>query len=131
MKLVCARRDTPALAQAVRWSDELSRTVMALSRALLLLSWAMLVLAQFEPDFRADAPVWQAKIREDVLAQYDKLVLPISYRNSTGNAYSDSGTDVDMQVRFFKVQDVSAMQGSMRLKVWMRMVWTDTRLAWN
>ena len=38
---------------------------------------------------------------------------------TTGPAghYSDSGTDVALQIRFFKVENVKAAEGSMRLKV--------------
>ena len=48
-----------------------------------------------------------------------------------GTEYSASGTDVKMQIRFFKVMSVTASEGLMRLKVWMRLVWTDARLSWD
>ena len=35
------------------------------------------------------------------------------------------------QVNFFKVQEIKAAEGSMQLKVWVRMEWVDKRLAWD
>ena len=73
------------------------------------------------------------KLRQDILGRpyFNRIVAPTSDRKSTGTDYSDAGTDVFMQIRFFKVQTVNAAEGWMRLKVWMRMGWKDTRLAWD
>ena len=38
---------------------------------------------------------------------------------------------MSMQIRFFKIQQVQTGIGTMRIQVWLRMSWIDTRLAWN
>ena len=82
------------------------------------------------PNLRADANLHAAHLRRDLLQRdtFDRLAPPTSVRASPASA---SGTDVGLQIRFFKVQEVVAAKGSMRLKVWVRMTWSDTRLAWN
>ena len=67
---------------------------------------------------------------------FDKVVPPISNRSRStegkqGGFYSASGTDVEVQIRFFKIMEVDPANGAMRLKVWLRMFWTDERLAWD
>ena len=42
-----------------------------------------------------------------------------------------AGTDVTIQIRFYKVQEVVPTSGYMALKVWLRMNWVDKRLAWD
>ena len=59
---------------------------------------------------------------------YDKLVAPTSDRKAN---YSKAGTNVELQVRFFKVESVKAAEGNMRLKVWYRLQWVDQRLQWE
>lgn len=87
------------------------------------------VSSTFEPNFQAAASGLQARLRSDLLgnSSHDLLVQP------TGRDvdYSGTGTDVGMQIRFFKVMNVKAAEGSMKLKVWVRMYWKDARLAWN
>jgi len=83
-------------------------------------------------------------IRAHVLLEgrYDKTVVPISARPTNAERVlppklvgeeegSKAGTDVQMQLRFFKVDSVDPATGSMQVKVWLRMKWYDTRLAWN
>ena len=101
----------------------------------------VLVLAgvfAFDGTFGPDAADWMHKIRQDIMARgnFSKRVPPKSNRSATsdvryGGYYSDAGTDVHMQIRFFKVQNVDAANGKMTLKVWHRLRWSDTRLAWN
>lgn len=67
-------------------------------------------------------------LRAALLANYDKAVAPTSIRTVS---YSQAGTDVHLQMRFFKVREVSANEGRMSLKVWLRMWWNDTRLSWE
>jgi len=67
-------------------------------------------------------------LRSDLLQSYDKLVPPTSNRSVE---YSKAGTDVGLQIRFFKAQAVNAAAGQMHLKVWVRTTWTDERLSWN
>ena len=57
------------------------------------------------PDFKADAPLWSAQLRSDLLGAktHDRRVPPTSDRAAFGTTYSEAGTDVAMQVRFFKV----------------------------
>mmetsp|Transcript_54036 Transcript_54036/g.126832 ORF Transcript_54036/g.126832 Transcript_54036/m.126832 type:complete len:689 (-) Transcript_54036:31-2097(-) len=68
------------------------------------------------------------RLRVDLLQNYDKVVPPESDRLEN---YSGAGTDVEMQINFFKVQGVDASTGQMRLKVWVRMGWIDQRLSWD
>ena len=91
----------------------------------------------FAPNFRSDASHWSSKLRRDVLArdELDVDVPPTSDRVATATTelghYSDAGTDIALLIRFFKVENVQPAEASMRLKVWVRMSWTDLRLAWN
>ena len=45
--------------------------------------------------------------------------------------YSAAGTDVKMQLRFFKALSVESAEGLLSIKVWLRMQWSDLRLSWN
>lgn len=84
------------------------------------------------PDRRVLTNIERARIRKDIFAStgFDKIVPPTSVRDGpvTGSV---SGTDVSVQLRIFKISEVSAATGTMKLKVWLRMRWVDTRLAWN
>lgn len=99
-------------------------------RVLAVLCGAVGGASEFAPNFRKDSADHTSRLRGDILSRpnVDRLVPPTSVR-TTG--YSDTGTDVGMQIRLFKVKDVVAAEGVMRLKVWVRMAWMDTRLAWN
>ena len=109
--------------------------------ALLLLAVALFSAvgrAAFPANNQRGANVWSARLRRDIKSQqdWDPVVPPTSDRSPTGTAgeaghYSDSGTDVRMQIRFFKVESVDAAAGAMRVKVWFRLSWNDERLAWN
>ena len=83
------------------------------------------------PNFRAGAHVHAANVRQALLANYDAMVPPASNRAATGTAYSATGTDVQLQVRFFKVLAVKASDGIMQIKVWVRLKWIDERLKWD
>jgi len=107
----------------------------------------------FTGNFAPNAAKMMEKIRQDVMERdgFSVKVPPSSDRQSTSGTvwgtcprtlengdttdecpyYSDAGTDVKMQVRFFKVRSVLAADGMMSIKVWNRMTWKDTRLAWN
>ena len=98
--------------------------------------WSALLLlgaAEFAPDFRADSPLYQAQIRAALFDRtgFDRILPPTSNRSALGDDYSASGTTVEMQIRVFKVQSVNAAEGWMRLKIWMRQTWVDTRLSWD
>ena len=109
---------------------------MSLISVLLLVFVPALAQTEFPPNNLYDANVWQAKVRADKLGapNYDRMVPPTSNRSLTTNEaghYSDSGSDIQVGIRFFKVEQVNAAAASMRLKVWVRMSWVDERLAWN
>lgn len=89
------------------------------------------VLPALPPNNQAVFTDQNAKLRSDLLsaANYDYLVPPKSSRQDPSE--SMAGTDVELEVRFFKVETVDMARGSMRLKVWYRMTWQDTRLSWD
>ena len=58
----------------------------------------------------------------------EKVIPPRSERLSQ---YSQAGTDVDVQLRFIKVESVKHAEGRLRVKVWMRTYWVDERLSWD
>ena len=82
----------------------------------------------FAPDYEQTFAGHAADVRSAILANYDRLAPPTSVRNNT---FSNAGTDVGLQIRFFKMESVNMAEGTMSVKVWMRMSWVDTRLAWN
>ena len=45
--------------------------------------------------------------------------------------YSKAGTDVSVEIVFYKVEDVSVATGRLSLKCWLRMEWEDLRLTWD
>ena len=70
-------------------------------------------------------------LRSHLLSGYDRHVPPTSDRSLLGVEYSSAGTDVEVQIRFFKVESVRASHGDMKLKIWMRTYHSDLRLSWN
>jgi len=58
-------------------------------------------------------------------------VPPMSWRTNTTAAKSAAGTDVSMQIRFYKIESIEANRGHMNLKVWLRYSWHDDRLSWD
>ena len=98
-------------------------------RALLLFGGIAAALGS-NSDYNYTAEATQ--LRSDLLAGYQRHVAPSSDRLALhGVDYSQAGTDVEMQLRLFKVEAVSAAEGVMRLKVWLRMAWQDDRLRWD
>ena len=81
----------------------------------------------FEPNYSANYTYWASRLHEDLLAQYVKSQPPTSTRLVN---YSAAGTDVGVHIRFYKIDHVAAAEGKMRLKVWLRTYWQDTRLSW-
>ena len=96
-----------------------------------------LLANEFPHNNRQGANEYVAKLRADVLGRsyYDRRVPPTSDRSTTASGeagyYSGSGTDVQLSIRFFKVEAVEPASATMRLKVWVRMKWKDNRLAWD
>jgi len=100
-------------------------------RSLLVLVSFALATSQLPPDASADYSYWSTKLHNDLLAGYNKHVVPTSNRSALGTKFSAAGTDVQLAVRIFKVIAVKAADGAMELKVWLRMYWVDHRLSWN
>lgn len=71
---------------------------------------------------------YASRLHEDLLNGYNKAVAPRSVRKAS---YSKAGTDVYLQVRFFKVEAVEPSIGQLRIKVWWRLSWNDQRLSWD
>ena len=98
-------------------------------------------LVKYEtPQQRRSYTAWASKLRDDLIGDdsgYDQVVPPRSDARSAGgdgwftDEFSAAGTVVGLQIRFFKVESVKASEGAMRLKVWVRCKWQDSRLAWN
>ena len=72
--------------------------------------------------------MWSTSLRATLLDGYDKISPPISTRLVD---YSEAGTDVTLNIRFFKIEGVDQSGGTMSIKVWWRMRWDDERLAWD
>ena len=77
-----------------------------------------------------DRALHAARLRADILErpEVDRLVPPTSMRD---NSSLSSGTDVGLNLRIFKTKTVSSAEGLIQLKVWVRMQWSDARMAWN
>jgi hypothetical protein len=91
-------------------------------------SLAAFSTAVFPPNFQRSAGLHHQTLRTSLLEEYDARSIPTSNRS---NNFSAAGTDVRMQLRIFKVQNVNLAEGSMRLKAWLRMYWSDERLSWD
>jgi hypothetical protein len=104
---------------------------MARMERVLILLLLRACTASFAPDFTANATLVGERLRQDILSRpgFSRVMPPTSGREAVD--YSAAGTDVFMQVRFFKVQSIAIAEGTMNLKVWMRMQWVDKRLAWD
>mgnify|MGYP006148648297 CR=1 FL=1 len=94
----------------------------------LLLTYPAFILLVVSPALHYEYADDATRLRADLLQHYDKLVPPKSHRT---NSFSRAGADCSMQVRFFKVDSVRQAEGRMRIKVWMRLGWTDKRLSWE
>ena len=90
--------------------------------------WAFSPLASLPANYQRSYTHESRSVRTAIFANYDKTSPPESSRVAT---YSKAGADVALQLRFFKVDEITVSEGSMRLKVWWRQRWTDTRLAWD
>ena len=65
--------------------------------------------------------------------EYNRYVPPVSSlaRQPPFNIASDAGTDVGVQLRVFKLDDINLKHASLRIKSWLRTEWHDDRLIWN
>ena len=58
--------------------------------------------------------------------------VPVSDRSSGPYCnVTAAGTDVSVQIRFYKVEAVAQTAGHMSFKAWLRYSWKDERLAWD
>ena len=88
--------------------------------------------AALPADYRKDYTAKAGVLREHLIgehANFDKR-LPAS-SDSRLVDYSEAGTDVRMEILFYKLNNVDVPHGHLQIKCWMRLVWYDTRLAWN
>ena len=90
-------------------------TAATTHRALLLVKCA-LVAATLPPDARYEYADWSTKLQEDLLAGYNRHVVPKSDRSKQGTTFSAAGTNVEMALRIFKVIAVKPADGAMELK---------------
>ena len=74
-----------------------------------------------------------SRLHADLLADYVKAIPPQSKERERApqSSWSRAGTDVKLQLRFFKVESVDITTSSMSLKVWFRLSWIDERLSWD
>jgi len=82
-------------------------------------------------DVSAEYSSYASQLREDLFDGYDMWVPPSGGPEREAVYASEAGSDVGIQIRFFKVDQVSAAEGAMKLKVWFRLTWYDPRLSWN
>lgn len=104
-----------------------------MTQALLLLAVCAAAEYDFEPNFRRSNTEHGSAIRDFIFVNrsYDAAVPPASDRAASGTTYAASGTDVELSIRMFKIINVDAAAGSIVVKVWVRMWWSDLRLAWD
>ena len=87
---------------------------------------------------------WHTKLHEHLIGSgsgYDLNSPPISdrskYSDPNGTSFSlaaqtsDAGTDVQLQLRVLKLDEIDITGGGMTVKVWIRMQWQDDRLKWD
>ena len=100
--------------------------------ALLFLAANVHVHAVGETNYLKQYSTFSASLRTHLLSSYDSLSPPISTRSGVGpSGPSLAGAEIEVGIRFFKVNEVNLVSGSMSLKVWLRMSWTDERLSWD
>lgn len=80
------------------------------------------------PNYLAAYTSHATALRAALLANYDKGAPPTSQRAVD---YSEAGTDVQLNVRFYKLDEVNVASGTISYKVWFRLRWIDSRLAWD
>ena len=66
-------------------------------------------------------------IKSAILSGYDKSLPPTSDRMIE---YSAAGTDVEVEIVFYKLNKVDVPSGHLEIKCWLRMNWVDERLKW-
>ena len=73
------------------------------------------------------------RLRRDVFGSgYDAKVAPNSNRIPSASTSSTAGTDVDFELRIFKITKVELTPDStLEMLAWVRQSWYDDRLAWD
>lgn len=103
-----------------------------LTKVALLLLLPLVVRTQysqvFPPDYSFNYSLHASRLHADLLAGYVKSIPPMSHRRVN---YSAAGTDVEVQLRFFKALGLDGNAGHLAIKVWLRLQWVDLRLAWD
>ena len=80
------------------------------------------------PNYQYNYTLHATRLHQDLLEDYNKAAPPMSTRLVN---YSSAGTDVLINMRFYKIDTVNVADGSLRVKVWWRSRWQDDRLAWD
>ena len=91
------------------------------------------LLAEYDAAYREYAQ-HATNLRSYLKNGYDKMIPPISNRTDVyqgKTSPSMAGTEVGVNMRVFKVESVDTASSHLRLKVWLRMQWSDLRLTWN
>ena len=66
--------------------------------------------ATMQPDYVRSYSNISSALRSSLLLDYDKVVPPVSQRHAYVN-YSSAGTDVRLEIRFFKIESVLETEG--------------------
>jgi len=107
------------------------------ARQIQLVLSSLLLCVLSEPESLAEAPnaIYEytehaTALHNKLLAKsnYNSLVPPTSNRMTLG---SKAGTDVQVQLRIFKVDSLDQSAGHLNIKCWLRLLWTDLRLEWD
>ena len=78
-----------------------------------------------------DSLAWRTALERSRDAGYNVSKIESIFENDNSFEYFGVGTDVEMEVRFFKVDMVDPVTGAMSVKIWLRMWWSDVRLTWD
>lgn len=103
---------------------------------LVLSSFLLCVLAQGPgsldgaPNAQKEYTQYATLLHKELLETrtYNALVPPTSNRITTD---SEAGTDVQVQLRIFKVDSLDQSAGHLTMKCWLRLWWYDLRLVWD
>ena len=87
--------------------------------------YLLVALARLPPDYRRSLSAHMTNLRENKIGDgsgYDRSAPPTSLRLEPN--VSQAGTDVRVQLRFFKLTEVALDRGSLTAKVWWRKAFT-------
>lgn len=112
----------------VRKSSSVMLTTTFMASTMWLASGASLAALAHGADASKMYTDHASHLRRALLSDYEPAVAPRSVRATN---YSEAGTDVYLQLRFFNVANVELSLGMLHVHVWMRMSWVDERLRWD